>query len=238
MNARIVSILILVVTIQLVAHRSTVSADASKLDESAADDNVEQVNPTRSGMYLQDDDHSNVELDKVGDSHKYDLISGETGGISSSLRGQEAYNLAKLIAKMMTNRNNNLQEQSERKRLSQRNQLADSKEDKDYTFVGINPVSKYSGKSLEPEWSGSNSRDMLLDGQSFRLVPLARLLKHSSFIANCCVAYQLSLLNMNRIAPSKSHNLDQPKRNSESRQFLDLYIASQGWPSLRMRWVN
>lgn len=112
----------------------------------------------------RDDDHSNIELDKLNEAYRYETIAPASVGSTSGLHDGDSSNLARLFSKMVgINRANDyVKNQIERKRNSR--QIANNKEDKDYTFVGA-PISRYTSQQHQQraptKWSSQKLRDIL-----------------------------------------------------------------------------
>lgn len=79
-----------------------------------------------------DDDHSNIDLDKLNEIHRYEILPV----VSDTVRDSEdsANSLNRLFSKMLR-ANSLVRDQSDKKRSVR--QLAALKEDKDYSFVGL-----------------------------------------------------------------------------------------------------
>lgn len=96
-----------------------------------------------------DDDHSNVELDKLNEIHRYEIMPTVPDSSSNYNRdgGDSASSLSRLFSKMFRT-NQFIRDQLEGKRSLR--QLAPLKEDKDYSFVGL-PIlmNKLSNQQLQ-----------------------------------------------------------------------------------------
>lgn len=132
-----------------------------------------------------DDDHSNIELERLDDGVRYEMLPEQQPPSSeyyNKLRNDlDIYNMARLYSKMRSlNRGASdfLKNQVDRKRSVR--PMALTREDKDYSFV-MQPSStmnkytlagratKSSSGSLASRWAEQKLRDMILaNGQSFR----------------------------------------------------------------------
>lgn len=123
-----------------------------------------------------DEDHSNVELDKLNDGVRYEILPTESVLNANLIRETDSNNIVRLLSKLISyNRQANdlVRNQIERKRSIRR--LAFPKEDKDYSFVlqPLSPMNKYNlagqRTTKSPRWATQKLRDMILaNAKSYR----------------------------------------------------------------------
>lgn len=123
-----------------------------------------------------DEDHSNVELDKLNDGVRYEILPTEPVLNSNRIRDTDSNSIVRLLSKLMNyNRQANdlVRSQIERKRSIRR--LALPKEDKDYSFVlqPLSPMNKFNlaGRrtTKSPRSATKKLRDMIIaNAKSYR----------------------------------------------------------------------